>query len=719
MFKNILLIITALLIDSAVSAQEISPEFSGIMILENTRTAGDSNELISYLYSTDPAIRTKALYAMANIGDSALIDKIDFLFAGPFEDYPKSEDLKAAAFMLGQIPCGKSREYLNFMLDQTAETSVNSGVISEILEATGKTGSENDLDKICSLYNPSVLSDSLLARAYAKSIGRFALRKIRNYNSVDVLKKISNGTADTQALGYCAFAFWRTGDRDLLKTAEEEIYRLAVSEDAQTRMWAYNALGKIKNELFLLYTLESFDTEKDWRVKVNMLNSIPNYNIDSVPELTLHLLTVLENGISDSNEHISMTAINVLGRVFTDINKSGNSSAKSISEHLMKEFTFALDSADRIGLSWRVKSELVNSMSLIFRDSVKEILMKEFYNTNDYEYKSGILKAVGNFNNGMVYKEVRDSVSRDVQRYRKDFIDSSAMIGSTDLSKLYTGFLEMLTGLQDKVDSENLNNIRLIYTEFMGSKDPAITGICFQALQDSVFSYSREETNLVTVFDYRELSYPDDLDVMLSFIDFMGEMKNQNAVELLENNLKSDNFETANSSATALEKITGRKYEFTAKPRTDFDTNYLNNLSQKRFITVKTTKGDIRIELLYNYAPFTVMNFLKLSEDNFYDGTVFHRVVSNFVIQGGDPSGTGYGGPGYSIRSEFSPVDFGTGIVGMASSGKDTEGSQFFITHSATPHLDGRYTVFGKVTEGMEVVNLIMIGDYITDIVTD
>ncbi|MBL8008277.1 MAG: peptidylprolyl isomerase [Ignavibacteria bacterium] len=196
-------------------------------------------------------------------------------------------------------------------------------------------------------------------------------------------------------------------------------------------------------------------------------------------------------------------------------------------------------------------------------------------------------------------------------------------------------------------------------------------------------------------------------------------MKNQNAVELLENNLKSDNFETANSSATALEKITGRKYEFTAKPRTDFDTNYLNNLSQKRFITVKTTKGDIRIELLYNYAPFTVMNFLKLSEDNFYDGTVFHRVVSNFVIQGGDPSGTGYGGPGYSIRSEFSPLDFGTGIVGMASSGKDTEGSQFFITHSATPHLDGRYTVFGKVTEGMEVVNRIMIGDYITDIVTD
>lgn len=422
MRKNFIAIIPALLFASFVSAQEISPEVMGIMILEDSRTAGNSSELISYLYSTDPAIRTKALYAMANIGDSSLIDKIDFLFAGPFEDYPKTEDMKAAAFMLGQIPCAKSSEYLNFLFDQTANTSGNSQVFSEILEAMGKTGNESELDKICISYNPSVLSDSLLAGAYAMSTGRFAMRKIRNEKSVDVLKKISAGCNETTVLRSCAFAFWRTGDKDLLKKAEEEIYQLAVSEDAQTRMWAYNALGKIKNELFLMYTLESFDKENDWRVKVNMLNTIPNYNIDSVPELTDQLLTVLGNGVSDSNEHVSLTAVNVLGRVFTDIGKSGNSKAKSVSEKLLKEFTFALDSAESLGLSWRVKSEIVNSMSLIFRDSVKGILMKEFYNTNDYDYKSGILKAFGNLKNGMVYKEVRDSVSRDVQRYRKGLL---------------------------------------------------------------------------------------------------------------------------------------------------------------------------------------------------------------------------------------------------------------------------------------------------------
>ncbi|MBK8549757.1 MAG: peptidylprolyl isomerase [Ignavibacteria bacterium] len=143
----------------------------------------------------------------------------------------------------------------------------------------------------------------------------------------------------------------------------------------------------------------------------------------------------------------------------------------------------------------------------------------------------------------------------------------------------------------------------------------------------------------------------------------------------------------------------------------------MEGLDQKKLITLITNKGDIKIELLPDAAPFTVMNFLKLAEKSFYDSTVFHRVVSNFVIQGGDPTGTGYGGPGYTIRSEFSPMTYERGMVGMASSGKDTEGSQFFITHSATPHLDGKYTIFGKVTDGIDVVDKIMIGDFIEDVV--
>jgi cyclophilin family peptidyl-prolyl cis-trans isomerase len=123
------------------------------------------------------------------------------------------------------------------------------------------------------------------------------------------------------------------------------------------------------------------------------------------------------------------------------------------------------------------------------------------------------------------------------------------------------------------------------------------------------------------------------------------------------------------------------------------------------------------LNLFKDAAPFTVMSFLKLaSQRGFYRGLSFHRVVSNFVIQGGDPHGDGWGGPGYTIRSEFSPLSFDEGELGMASAGKDTEGSQFFVTQSPQPHLDGRYTIFGKVVSGMDVVNRIQIDDRIFDI---
>lgn len=128
---------------------------------------------------------------------------------------------------------------------------------------------------------------------------------------------------------------------------------------------------------------------------------------------------------------------------------------------------------------------------------------------------------------------------------------------------------------------------------------------------------------------------------------------------------------------------------------------------------IYTRKGDIRIELLATEAPMTVDNFMQLARGGFYNGLAFVRVVPNFVVQGGDPRGDQNGGPGYQIRDEINLRSYETGTVGMALSGKDTGGSQFFITHSPQPHLDGGYTVFGQVIEGMEVVNRIARGDRI------
>jgi peptidyl-prolyl cis-trans isomerase B (cyclophilin B) len=129
--------------------------------------------------------------------------------------------------------------------------------------------------------------------------------------------------------------------------------------------------------------------------------------------------------------------------------------------------------------------------------------------------------------------------------------------------------------------------------------------------------------------------------------------------------------------------------------------------------TIETNRGTIVLELYPQHAPKTVNNFVFLAREGFYDGLSFHRVIADFMIQGGDPTGTGAGGPGYKFEDEVqnNPLAHETGVISMANAGPNTNGSQFFITHSPQPHLNGRHTVFGKVVGGQDVVNSVQQGD--------
>ena len=131
-----------------------------------------------------------------------------------------------------------------------------------------------------------------------------------------------------------------------------------------------------------------------------------------------------------------------------------------------------------------------------------------------------------------------------------------------------------------------------------------------------------------------------------------------------------------------------------------------------------TSKGEIRIRLAAEGAPMTVANFVNLAQRGYYDGLKFHRVIDNFMVQGGDPDGTGMGGPGYNFGDEFGPGlrHDSAGVLSMANAGPGTNGSQFFITHGPTPHLDGKHSVFGKVTSGQEVVDAIAQNDVMTTV---
>ena len=141
------------------------------------------------------------------------------------------------------------------------------------------------------------------------------------------------------------------------------------------------------------------------------------------------------------------------------------------------------------------------------------------------------------------------------------------------------------------------------------------------------------------------------------------------------------------------------------------------DISKNYYAEFDTDSGKFTVELFDDLAPYTVENFINLSEKKFYDGTTFHRVIKGFMAQGGCPNGDGRGGPGYSFNDEFSSSlrHSSEGILSMANAGPNTNGSQFFITYVATPHLDGMHTVFGKITEGMDVVNSLRERDPMSD----
>jgi peptidyl-prolyl cis-trans isomerase B (cyclophilin B) len=149
--------------------------------------------------------------------------------------------------------------------------------------------------------------------------------------------------------------------------------------------------------------------------------------------------------------------------------------------------------------------------------------------------------------------------------------------------------------------------------------------------------------------------------------------------------------------------------KWSSPPELEIDTTKNYNL------TLETTAGTIELELYPQHAPITVNNFVFLTNEGFYDGLTFHRVIANFMVQGGDPTGTGSGGPGYKFKDELygNPLKHERGVLSMANAGANTNGSQFFITHAPQPHLNGKHTVFGKVTSGIEVVDKIKQGDKI------
>ncbi len=227
-----------------------------------------------------------------------------------------------------------------------------------------------------------------------------------------------------------------------------------------------------------------------------------------------------------------------------------------------------------------------------------------------------------------------------------------------------------------------------LYVKAIQTGDAAVIGITTDALRDPKLGYKEVITDYNFLYDARKkLSLP----------------KDNEALQPLEATIAY--FEGKNETAPV-------KNEFNHP----IDWELVKSIPTDQKVLIKTDKGDITIRLLVEEAPGSVANFVQLVNSKYFDAKNFHRVVQNFVIQGGCNRGDGWGSEDYSIRSEFTTRHYTEGSVGMASAGKDTEGTQWFITHSPTPHLDGRYSIFAVTESGMDVVHQIEVGDKIQSV---
>ncbi|WP_263785719.1 peptidylprolyl isomerase [Salinibacter grassmerensis] len=237
--------------------------------------------------------------------------------------------------------------------------------------------------------------------------------------------------------------------------------------------------------------------------------------------------------------------------------------------------------------------------------------------------------------------------------------------------------------------------------------DPALLYHGAPALADSAFASVGAADTLAAT--YRTLATPDDLEGMAATLEALGSLGGTTAESVLRDALDHPHHAVRRAAAQGLSEATDTTVTAAPKPLPDtppIDWEFLQELGPHPRLVLETDRGTVTVELDAEQAPQTTQAITQFAREGRYNGVPFHRVVPNFVVQGGDfARRDGFGGPGFFLRTEATRIGHRRGTIGMASAGKDTEGSQFFVSHSMQPHLDGGYTAFGRVTDGMDVVD--------------
>lgn len=611
-----------------------------------------SDSLYSFFQHENANYRYLAAVAFGSIRKPEAIDQLAVLLNDPVP-----EVRAGAAYALGQIGDMKAEPLLIEAFDQSDTAGIYKKSNRAILEAIGKCGAPETLKFLSTIttYQPR---DTALLEGQAYGIYRYALRDITAPEGTERMISLAGNSVYPENVRYVAANYLsRARNLKIDSIQGEPLIQIIGSEsNPNIRMALAIALGKIKSSKAMDALLQLYQKETDYRVKCNILRALSNFPYANVQATAMQALR-------DPQLHVASRA----AQYFLE---SGIPDDATVYWRLAKDTLPWQVSVDLYGAALRHLSPAYEA----YRNGINYELRRRFTQATSPYHKAATLRALSEWgwNFRFIYRE---GFAAEHPAVRTASVEALANLCQNDQFRKYFGSSAVI-----------VQEMAFMFKQAIQTGDPGMVAVAAGALRIPDRNFK-------------------------NFVDSLGMLES-----VLSNLEMPKEIETYNELKHTIEFLQGKTNFTPVKPEYNhpIDWEAFNDLSPEPKAVLRTKRGDITIRFLPEVAPGTVVNFVKLAKEGFYDGKNFHRIVSNFVIQGGCPRGDGYGSLDYTVRSELPPVYYDReGYVGMASAGNHTEGTQFFITHSPTPHLDGNYTIFARVVEGMDVVHKIRIGDVI------
>ena len=623
-----------------------------------------TDSLTSYFKNQDPTLRFLAAQAFASVKDKKALVGLESLL--------KDDVLKvrtAAAFAIGQIGDSTSTNALLAAFQQMNNTDDGQNYSPEslaiLLEAIGKCAPSRYLKLLVGISTYKN-TDTTLLEGQCYAIYRYLTRGITSTEGAQKMMSYAGNSRYPSGVRLIASNYLARAKEVTIDSipASSLSAMMSTESDYRIRMALAKALGKAKNITTMYSLINQLGRESDYRVKVAAINALGNYSY-------YYVQPVLANYLRDQNLHVA----NAAAQYYLD--HGNEKDAAVIYWALSKDTT--LNPITQLKM-YRATNRYISSFMQNTKGIVNAEIVRKFSQTNSPQEKVEILRALSEF--GWNYKFIKESgYSTQSSFVRTSTVEIlGEMAANPSFYKVYGAGAQAVrvTFFQYFLEALEIGDVGMVAAAATGLRTPAMGYQYFYAkMLDKTFLTNAQN----------KLKIPKDIETWNEL---------QKTVDVF------------NATVTEPKKPTYNQ---------PIDWKLLASYPALPKATVTTKYGTFVIELFKDKAPGSVINFIQLANNGFFNGKNFHRVVSNFVIQGGCPRGDGYGALDYTIRSELNPSHWDNeGFVGMASSGNHTEGTQFFINNAPALHLDGNYTIFGKVILGMDIVHKIQIGDVMTSV---